>query len=261
MSDFKSSTPAITPTNCRLHTELGSSKDYIFSLLFFFFFFFFFSSFAVWRINSTTYRLHFWYQSVPLIKSEHLLTPQFQELLSKATKDIAVYTSELYEPYFLCYFVMIIVHAWSYTKLPSGEKDNNWQIERNCLLHCLYRLLPLLTIVLNNQQRKMCSNMASLQVSKLESCMPWLQCCYSYTEKLYTSKSYHFAHYGYLKLIITYHDDTCKLIRMINMQFWHFLRIKIKKKYTQTSIKVKKKVGIAVKEGLFEWKINTRRHP
>ena len=48
----------------------------------------------------------------------------------------------------------------------------------------------------------------------------WLQYCYSYTEKLYTSKSYHLAYYGYLKLIIIYHDGTCELIRMIIMQFW-----------------------------------------
>ena len=33
----------------------------------------------------------------------------------------------------------------------------------------------------------------------------WLQYCCSYSEKLYTSKSYHLAYNGYSKLIIIYH--------------------------------------------------------
>ena len=71
----------------------------------------------------------------------------------------------------------------------------------------------------------------------------WLQYCYSYTEKLYTSKSYHLAYYGYLKLIIIYHDGTCELIRMIIMQFWsqYFLHIKDTNKYKEelSSIEVR----------------------
>ena len=43
-----------------------------------------------------------------------------------------------------------------------------------------------------------------------------LQYCYSYTEKLYTFKSYHTAYSGYSKLLIIYHDSTCELIKVIN---------------------------------------------
>ena len=76
----------------------------------------------------------------------------------------------------------------------------------------------------------------------------WLQYYYSYTEKLYTSKSYLLAYYGYLKLFIIYHDGTCELIIMIIMQFWSKYFLHLKKK-TQTSIKINYKIEEKSRDG------------
>ena len=80
----------------------------------------------------------------------------------------------------------------------------------------------------NKQQRKLYSSYLLLLLTTKRTRVMyatsllirfWLQYCYSYTEKLYTSKSYHIAYSGYSKLVIVYHDGTCELIGTIIMQF------------------------------------------
>ena len=116
---------------------------------------------------------------------------------------------------------MIIAHVWTtpYMELPSNGRK--WEL----------RSLSSATAV-NKQQWELCKLSViatySLLTTKRTQVLYatsllirfWLQCCYSYTEKLYTSKSCHLTyHYSYSRLII-YHDCTCELIRMIIMQFW-----------------------------------------
>ena len=104
----------------------------------------------------------------------------------------------------------------------ENEKENIYKIEK---LSSTSPLSSATAVNQNNkQQRKWDSSYpsslltASLKVSELGTLRTLLiklslQYCYSYTEKLCTSKSYHLAHYGYSKLII-YHDGTCELMRI-----------------------------------------------
>ena len=121
----------------------------------------------------------------------------------------------------LCVFKLLLLRMRELCPMKSclvinkNEKENSYKVEK---LSSTSPLSSATTVNQNNkQQRKLYSSYpsllltASLQLRELESCMPtslllkfWLQYCCSYTEKLYTSKSYHLAYYGYLKCII--HD-------------------------------------------------------
>ena len=99
MSDFTSRTPTVTPTDRRLHTEPEVPKI-AFSPC----------SFAFRQTNSITHVLFapFLCQSVPFITRqvyELLLSPQSQELSSKATKQTSPYYT-MYEPHPLRIFII-----------------------------------------------------------------------------------------------------------------------------------------------------------